>query len=274
MDRLNRFLDAGGAAWIFSDGSADQQAWLREQQLTLKPVALGPDNGPLHLRNWDTSHPLLAPLADNLEVLLGIEFYRGYAIDGLDAAPLATWDDGSSAIAEVVHDRRHFFVAGFTLNRDDTNWPTQVSFVPFIYSAAVWLAHDQAVMSGWRVGDTITLAGQGAWSRLPPDSTAEANVSGSVRPDAPGIYRYREAGHDRLYAVNLAAEESDLSPWKNPADFLALTGHGATAPEPRTVSLNGSREEAESHQRIWWWLLALATVLLLAELRLANRTSI
>jgi hypothetical protein len=221
VDRLNHFLAAGGMAWIFLNGSSAQNDWLKQQHLAVTAEVPESDDNPLHLRNWDTSHPLLTPLADSLPALLGVEFYQGFSVEGVDATPLATWDDGNSAVAEVSREGRHFLVSGFDLNREATNW----------------------------------------------------QASGSVRPGQPGLYRYHDTMGDRYYAVNLKPEESDLTPWSTPDDLLALSVHAGSAPETRPATVNLSREEAESQQRIWWWLLVLAVILILAELRLANRTS-
>jgi hypothetical protein len=272
--RLDAFLKAGGVACFLLDGSPAQAAWLEQHHVALKPVAGTPDS-PLHLRNWDTRHPMLAPIAEgNLIGLLDVEFYRGLSLESLSATPLATWEDGGAAIADVNTDGLHFLVCGFDLQRNFTNWTVRASFVPFVHSALLWLSRQQNAGRDWRVGDAIPLPGDGTWKSVDgPGDSAEVPVSGTVRPTAPGLYQFTANNQNRLYAVNLKAEESDPHLWATPNDFQTLEAPaGHSQPQYATVAL--SHEDAENQQRAWWWLIAATVIFILAELRIANRTTL
>jgi len=102
-------------------------------------------------------------------------------------------------------------------------------------------------------------------------------VTGSVRPDMPGVYRYHDDAQPGapacLYAFNLKPDESNLTPWNSPKDLASLSSPGSPK-ALRLAAIHVSREETENQQHFWWWLLAVAVILALAELRLANRTSL
>jgi hypothetical protein len=126
--------------------------------------------------------------------------------------------------------------------------------------------------SDWRVGDAIQLTGSGTWETIEsPRPQRTAPAAGAVRPEMPGVYRFRTGGTDHFFAINVRTEESDLTPWATPSDFAKLDNHETHAAAPAIMNL--SSEQAENRQRTWWWLIVLAVLFILAELRLANRTS-
>jgi hypothetical protein len=73
--------------------------------------------------------------------------------------------------------------------------------------------------------------------------------------------------------VNLDPAESDLTPLDPRELVAAVTGHatpGETAPlDPQEIT----REEAERHQGLWWYLLLVGVVLLASETVIANHLS-
>lgn len=268
---LDRFA---GALWIFADGSTEQAAWLEKYGIRVSERSA--PSAPWNLRDWDSGHPILAAYeGQSLLPLLNAEFYRGFDLSGEALVPLANWPDGKIALAEWSAGGRRALIAGFPLDREATNWPAQPSFVPFVHQAARWLADAPGGRQDWRVGEPVALPeGEGVWRAMDsPVPSEERRVSDSIRPAAPGIFEFSAGGLRRLYAVNPPAEESDLAPWPNPDQLLALESAPSAPVEiPRSLPLNS--EASESQQRLWWWLLALCAVAILAELALANRTAV
>lgn len=275
LTRLNQFCAAGGAVWIFVDGSAAQKVWLQQHGIRITPRPASTE--PWHLRDWDTGHPALAAFAQqNLLPLLEVEFYGGFDLAGETLAPIANWPDGRPALAELDAGSQRLLITGFPLNREATDWPTRPSFVPFIHGAARWLGAFKETHNDWRVGDTISLPpGEGRWHPLDiPVPGHDQIVNGSVRPEMPGLYEFAGGGVKKTFAVNTPLEESDLAPWPNASELAALES-AAPAPNRRQTAalLPSAWTKAENRQRLWWWLLLAGGCALLAELALANRTS-
>jgi len=275
LARLNQFCNAGGAVWIFVDGSAAQKDWLQRHgvRVAARPAA----DEPWHLRDWDAGHPALAAFAgQSLLPLLEVNFYRGFDLTGDALAPIANWPDGKMAIAELDGGGQRLLLAGFPLNRAATDWPAQPSFVPFVHCAARWLGAVKDTRTDWRVGDTIPLPDNiGVWRALDaPVPQKELAVTGSVWPTAPGLYEFSGNGVKKIFAVNTPVEESDLSPWPNPDQLGALESPASAPANVRVAATPPTAWAAdENRQRLWWWLLAIGGCALLAELTLANRTS-
>jgi hypothetical protein len=272
---LDQFCEAGGAAWIFVDGSTAQKDWLQRHgvRVITRPAA----EEPWHLRDWDAEHPALAAFAgQSLLPLLEVEFYRGFDLAGDALAPIANWPDGKMAIAELESDGHRLLLAGFPLDRAATDWPAQASFVPFVHCATRWLGAVKDTHTDWRVGDAIPLPDNaGTWHALDtPTPQKDLAVTGTVRPMVPGLYEFSGNGVKKTFAVNTPVEESDLSPWPNP-DQLASLESPASAPANVRIAaaLPTAWAAAENRQRLWWWLLAVGGCALLAELALANRTT-
>jgi Aerotolerance regulator N-terminal/von Willebrand factor type A domain len=278
LDELERFVSAGGAGWIFVNGSPEQIAWLAKHDIQITPRAQPEE--PWHLRDWDTSHPILAAYeGQNLLPLLDVEFSEGFDLDGDALTPLANWPDGQVALAEWSGGGHRLLIAGFPPTREATNWPTRASFVPFTHQAVRWLGTFVTARQNWQVGDTIPLqAGEGKWRALAGPGGKDARpATGGIRADMPGIYEFSTDSQRKLYAVNPPLEESNLAPWPKPAQLLALAGQALPETPPVAVTLPPSPqndETSESQQRLWWWVLAACGILMLAELALANRTAL
>lgn len=273
---LDRFAKAGGALWVFVDGSDAQKQWLAARGVHLAERAGETD--PWTLRDWDTDSPLLSAFGnEGLFSLMDVEFYQGYDVSGDGVTSLANWPNGTTAIGTVSAGGQKFLICGFPPTRDATDWMVQPSFVPFVHQAVRWLAALNSTGRDWRVGDTIPLpATKGTWRVIDsPRPEADREVSGGVLPQAPGLYEFSDGKSRSIFAVNTPVAESDLAPWPDATLLSRFQSPKTDTPAPKPVLAGPalSDEAAESQQRFWWWLLAACALGLLAEVALANRTS-
>jgi hypothetical protein len=275
LEQLDHYFDAGGALWIFVDGSAGQLDWLSKHGI--EAATRKTSENAWHLQDWDPDHPVLAAFAgQSLLPLLSVEFHRGFNLAGSQLAPVADWPDGKMALAEWSDGGHRLLLAGFPINRAATDWPTQPSFVPFVHQTVRWLGSFSEQHDDWRVGDTISLpATNRTWRVLDSPATQHGrNVGGSIRPDAPGLYEFAGGGARQVFAVNTPSEESDLAPWPKPEQFASLESKNMPErAEHRAAATPISSEAAENQQCLWWWLLAGCGIVILTELALANRTA-
>ena len=282
LARLDRFATAGGALWIFADGSDEQEKWLAAHGVKItQRERLPGDEEPWHLRDWDPEHPILKAFADEgLLPLMEIEFYKGFNVGGDNITPVANWPDGSAAIAEWNSGGHRMFLCGFQPERAATDWLVKPSFVPFVHQGVRWLSAVAGAHTDLRVGDTIALpAPAGEWSAVdsPRTVSQDRKNAGSARPDAPGLYEFTDANQKKtFYAVNVPSGESDLTPWPDLTQLSSLESKEAAkaAASDTKAGLSISDQAAESQQRIWWWLLAGCCVVMFLELGLSNRTAI
>lgn len=276
---LERFLAAGGSAWMICDGSPEQIAWLAKQGVGVASVKL-PAGSRLKLRDLALEHPLFASFAGHsLAPVLAPSFRRGWTLQSEELEPLARWNDRTVAIAEVALLGGRILVTGFGDTRSDSTFPVEAGYVPFVHQAVNWLAESQSVAPiGGRVGETLLLPGAGTWrSVLTPENVAPTEANSHVTPTVPGLYLFEQPDRPkRYYAVNLDPAESDLTPWPTPQDFARIV-RTENAGDAKSLPVAASSAPAYAaglfdERHAWWWLMVAAVFLLLVELTIANRT--
>lgn len=268
--RLHAFIAGGGSAWVMLDGSPAQTEWLASLGVKVRALT---DPAPLRLRDWDIEHPLMQVFRGNLLPLLGLRFERGWALEGAELIPIARWQDRSVAVAEMETERGRLLITGFFPSRESGSLPVQSAFVPLAHRALTWLGQAGREPEAHVVGQPVALPpGAGEWA--PVDSPLSAEplaASGTIVPEVPGVYRWTSGSASRLFAVNVPADESDLAPWPDAADWQKLAGQEpAPAAEREAARL---APPADASASVWWWLLLAVFILLTLETRLSNRAA-
>ena len=269
LRNLDQFLNNGGKAMIFVDGSSAQKNWLGR-----KNVGIVPRSSMESLRDWVQDHPVVVPFANgSLLPLLDLKFTKCWSLKGGEVNPIASWSDLSPGIAELRVDAGKVLLFGFEPGRESTTWTLRPSFVPFLHHAVVTLGKSASAPKSWRVGESIPLTGAGTWSCVDsPVPSPDRDVDGSVKPMAPGIYSFLKGSEKEFFAVSTPPEESDLEPWKEGHPWLDMVSP-RSKPGETDLRKPLAAEESERQSPLWWWLLAAAILALIAEMALANRTS-
>jgi hypothetical protein len=194
------------------------------------------------------------------------------------AAVLARFEDGSPALIEARTGKGRVLLFASSLGPSWNDLPLTPLYLPFIHQM-VRYAGTREESAWYGLGQTFTVSKQEA---APPavDTPGGARLSESrLTPDGdllvtarePGFYRLRYNTAPDYAAVNSDGAEGDFTKL-NFGEFVAGVTGGAGTAEGSQANRNFSNEEVEGRQRVWWPLLLIALLLLLAESFLARRT--
>jgi Mg-chelatase subunit ChlD len=207
---------------------------------------------------------------------------------------LARFDDGAPALVEHRVGRGKVLVWASTLDSYWNDLALQPVFLPFVQQLAKYAGRYSGARPWFTAGEVLDLsrhselmggatprsgdgpivveAPSGAKTRLPSSN------EGLIPLHEQGFYEIRPEGAARgmgqRLAVNLDPAEANLAridPEELKASVLA-GGKAGVAPGAITRDAP-SREDSERRQTIWWYLLALAGVLLATETLMSNRLS-
>ncbi len=244
----------------------------------------------------DRAHPALSVFSGARSGdLSAARFYRYRPVETTDGV-LARFDDGTVALAEQRIGRGRILTWGTSFDGVWNDLPRQAVFLPFLQQLAQYAASYRPVKSEHAVGESVDLSGTGGVTAVSGDSTTAREQRYSVLapsgarlsvggPDAPRALELREAGwyevrrsgvpneRPRLVAANPAAAELDFATF-DPArltNALGPAGENVAADSlPDPVQQLADQERKQS---IWWYLLVVAALVLLAESVLASRVS-
>jgi uncharacterized membrane protein len=196
-----------------------------------------------------------------------------------NAAVLARFEDGSPALVEGRTGKGRVMLFTSSLGPSWNDLPLTPLYLPFIHQM-VRYAGMREENPWYGLGQTFTVA-KGKEAAPPPvDTPSGARLSESrLTPDGdllvtaqePGFYRLRYNGQPGFAAVDTDGAEGDFTKL-NFNEFVAGVTGGAGGAEGSNANSNLTNEEVESRQKVWWSLLLVALLLLLAEAVLARRT--
>lgn len=282
-DTLAKFVNAGGQM-IVSTGPRTQADAFNTSLQQVSPVTL---REPVQTKAGESvaitevkfDHPIFEVFQESGRLASAnvIGYFRSEPRQ--NAAVLARFEDGSPALVEARTGKGRVLLFASSLGPSWNDLPLTPLYLPFIHQM-VRYAGTREENAWYGLGQTFTVGKQQEAAPPAVDTPGGARLTESrLTPDGdllvtarePGFYRLRYNAAPGYAAVNSDGAEGDFTKL-NFGEFVAGVTGGAGNAEGSGTNGNLSNEEVEGRQRVWWSLLLVALLLLLAESFLARRT--
>ena len=245
---LHQFVTDGGGLIFFAGHQVDPARYntlFYGSDTPLLPAALGepvqqPEDAPVTLRpptSWrgNGAHEALAVFGGAAEMLTRSRFYRYLSVaedEAGEAEVLLSYDDGRPFLLERALGRGRVLLFTSTADRDWTDLPTRIAYVPLVHSLVgyaaqlsqaaqrpqVFLPGPTAVrMQGAQEGGSLTILTPDGKELLSRFAAREGVVEAPVTDyTVPGIYRLGADADTDYLAVNATRAESDFAKLQQP----------------------------------------------------------
>ncbi len=282
-DTLVRFVNSGGQM-IVSTGPKTQADAANSSLQTVLPAVLREAvqtkaGESVAITEVKFDHPIFEVFQESgrLAAANVIGYFRSEP--RANASVLARFEDGSPALVEASTGKGRVLLFTSSLGPSWNDLPLTPLYLPFIHQM-VRYAGTREANAWYSLGQTFTVGKQKEAAPPPIDTPGGVRLlENRLTPDGdllvtarePGFYRLRYNGAPGFAAVNIDGAEGDFTKI-NFGEFVAGVTGGAGTAEGSEANRNSSNEEVEGRQRVWWSLLLVALLLLLAESFLARRT--
>ncbi|MGQ0712759.1 MAG: BatA domain-containing protein [Gemmatimonadaceae bacterium] len=288
-ERIRTLVHDGGGLIVALGEDSGTRAWTGSSELL--PGTVGEiidrsaERGAV-LGSLDRSHPAL----ESFRGARSGDFtsarylrYRTLTPASTDAV-LARFDDGAAALAERRVGRGRVLVLASTLDGYWNDLPVHPVFLPLVQSlvkhAAGWAAERPWETVGQMLAFNDTRPeGRAALAVMTPSGErtrwTDHDSARSMPAREQGFYEVREGNAvapSRIIAVNRDPAESELGSFPPEELVRAVSPANASTATALTASTL-SVTERERRQRLWWYVLIAAVVLLAVESVLSNRLS-
>ncbi len=223
--------------------------------------------------------------------LSAARFFRYRPIDTTEGV-LARFDDGGAALVEHQLGKGRILTWASTFDGYWNDLPRQAVFLPFLHQLSRHAASYRERKRAHAIGEAVQpgdLAQRdegsagGAptrWTAVSPSGKRIAvggdDGAAALELREAGVYQVRPSGmpnaEPMLVAANVAPEELDFATFDVARLTNALQPLGSSAAPAASADPQVTLAEREQKQSIWWYVLAVAAIILFTEGLLARRT--
>lgn len=289
--RLARFVERGGGLLVALGPYA---TWAGSSTGVLPGVLGAPVDrsrgDPARMAALEYGHPVFEPFRSPRSGNFSAARFYGYRVltlgQSVQAQVLARFDAGAPAVAERKLGNGRVIVWASTLDLSWSDLPLKPVFLPFIHRVVRHLAVYTEAPPWMTVGQVLDpsagLAPSAAITErialTPSRHRVALNGEGPevLELVEQGFYEIRRQASDAdatVVASNVDLSESDLTAVDPQEVVAAAVGRAGDAQGAAAANLPLTPEAQERTQRIWWYLLWAAILLLGADTLLSNRLS-
>lgn len=275
---ITNYVQEGGSLLLAPGDKVSPEAFNR--QFTEVAPALIQRRGDLGLDDYlviadfDRRHPILSPLSGDWSA----RFQNHWSLLPHESADvLMQFDNTEPALLERSIGEGNVILFASTLDLEWNNLALQGLYLPFVHETLRYLVQQNPKQRAYQIGESLDLDPAGT-AQLIEASDAAGNAiqfgSDSFLTTAaiPGLISARVDGDLVNFAVNSIPEESNFARTPVASLYDQIINSDTEPNQSREVRTAQLVEELERPQRIWWWILWLTMLLILAEAWVANRT--
>jgi hypothetical protein len=275
-NNLTAFVEGGGSV-LFAPGDRVEADSFNTLFADVAPAQIQPSasvDDYLVIADFDRRHPILRPLDTDWSA----RFQQYWALQPHpDAEVIMQFDSTEPAFVERKVGAGKAMLFASSLDLEWNNLALQGLYLPFIHETLRHLVQAESGARSFSVGDSFAVGNPSRnqsvnVTDVDGQETALSSSDLTVIADKPGILIARADNQRTNYAINVLPRESNFGKLPVTNLYDRVINPDTSPIQSREVQTAQMIREIEGPQRIWWWLLCLVGLLVLAEAVIANRT--
>ena len=277
-EAINEYVENGGALLVAPGDRVNQELYNRQfsniSPAVLQNLALLGREDYLVIADFDRRHPIMRPL----DVDWSARFQGHWSLQPHDEADvLMRFDNAEPALIERQIGEGTVMLFASALDLEWNNLALQGLFLPFVHQTLRHLVQPESKQRAYQIGDNFSLVPSGEATSVSATDTNGQDINFSndefmITATTPGLITVEVDGNIERYAVNILPEESNFIRITVSTLYDSIINPDTNPIQSREVQTAQLIEELERPQRIWWWILSLVMLLVIAEAVIANRT--
>ena len=274
---VTNYVDSGGALLI-APGDRVEPELFNQQFESIAPAVLQSQESDgddyLVIADFDRRHPILRPLDSEWSARFE---GRWRLVPNQEADVLMQFDNTEPALVERNVGAGKVILFASTMDLEWNNLALQGLFLPFVHETLRHLVEPETDQRSYQIGDNFSLDPSGEATTISAQDTNGNAIEFSndgyvIQAASPGFISANIDGEAVHFAINILPEEANFARTSVENLYDAIINPDTNPVRSREVQTAQLIEELERPQRIWWWILSLVMLLIIAESLIANRT--